>query len=792
MARMSNQERRKKLLQLLRSADNKRCGDCEMFLAEYASINACIAFGVFICTNCMVAHQQIHKNVDVCIHHHNWSEKEVDAMEKAGNKYVNQVYERYVPPTWNKPGPEADADERIWWIEAKYLHRYFMIPDYAHQRSPNKRKKRQRTMMMGKAMPPLPIRLVDFFLVCGLDPASVPLPTDSCPPDIVLKDAPTTQRTDANKHLTKHKRRIPREVKLEASVLDCFPEKDAHEDCPFPRGVCEFIFPSGLQPLIAEKEPTLFSFVLTDAFGVKMHGVCLHIYEEVDLSRPKYANLLRQFWDGDETELDNAKVYIPKALTILSHYPFYNAFSTFLRQLYRISISIAPMPIERYVSNFVCEVSLPPQGKTEVVYALPGRTLTLSRPPRNRPPMTDFSFQALFSFLSIDNILTIFACLLIEAKVAIVSSHYALLTPACEALQTLLFPFSCQGSFIPLLPASMSGCLEAPFPFLVGLHSSSLHLLSSGRNRRPSGVTYVDLDNNQVSIGHDDENNNVSVLDSLPERAKQELFKQLRFALETHVGSVLYERKQVQLDRVDYAFMSNPSPILIDEFATEKGYTQVKHELDDIPDTPRSASHLLYGLADQNAQEVMDVHIKQIREAFINFLSTLFQDFKAYVNAPSEQSSSKDALFNREAFLSQTTSPLINLQNREYILLILQTQMFERFLEEYISNVKTPEFQHFEYLVGIKQKKVRRNRLSTPSKETHVQIQTWFGSDQDEKNIKQHNPPQPQAWDLQQGKTYNYASFPRLQKELFGTLRSPTILAINQPQETRLEGKKTA
>ncbi|CAN0375417.1 unnamed protein product, partial [Discosporangium mesarthrocarpum] len=32
-------------------------------------------------------------------------------------------------------------------------------------------------------------------------------------------------------------------------------------------------------------------------------------------------------------------------------------------QAYRISLSEAPLPIERYISNFVCEVPLPPQGQ---------------------------------------------------------------------------------------------------------------------------------------------------------------------------------------------------------------------------------------------------------------------------------------------------------------------------------------------------------------------------------------------------------------------------------------------
>ncbi|CAN0266561.1 unnamed protein product, partial [Ectocarpus fasciculatus] len=61
-------------------------------------------------------------------------------------------------------------------------------------------------------------------------------------------------------------------------------------------------------------------------------------------------------------------LYAPKALVLLSHYPFYNLFTQFLQQIYRIGLSEAPLPIERYISNFVCEVPLPPQGQVRVAF----------------------------------------------------------------------------------------------------------------------------------------------------------------------------------------------------------------------------------------------------------------------------------------------------------------------------------------------------------------------------------------------------------------------------------------
>lgn len=55
--------------------------------------------------------------------------------------------------------------------------------------------------------------------------------------------------------------------------------------------------------------------------------------------------------------------------------------------------------------------------QVEVSYALPDRTLTISRPPKNRLPLVDFSYRPLFASLSVENVLCVVGLLLTEAKV---------------------------------------------------------------------------------------------------------------------------------------------------------------------------------------------------------------------------------------------------------------------------------------------------------------------------------------------------------------------------------------
>lgn len=78
-----------------------------------------------------------------------------------------------------------------------------------------------------------------------------------------------------------------------------------------------------------------------------------------------------------------------KSFCIISHYPLYSTFKLFLTELYRISITPSSIPIERYISNFVLEVPLPPPGRVQVQYKIGVKTIFISRPPINELPLAD-------------------------------------------------------------------------------------------------------------------------------------------------------------------------------------------------------------------------------------------------------------------------------------------------------------------------------------------------------------------------------------------------------------------
>ena len=249
------------------------------------------------------------------------------------------------------------------------------------------------------------------------------------------------------------------------AVCDCFPGVNYHSDTPIPELVGQLVFPLGLTLSHEEKLPFFFTFVLTDVSRVKLFGAVLIVYELVDLSKlaevaaTAAAASARKKQSGQAAEeflarklsllSKNTVLYAPKALTVLSHYGFFHLFSLFLQQIYHVSLSSSPIPLERYITNFAAELPLPPQGRTEIFFTLPEYSAQITRPPKNQLPMVDFSYRPLFTTLSTDNILTVFSLLCAETTVCICSSNLALLTPVQEALLSFLFPFVWQVNVLP-------------------------------------------------------------------------------------------------------------------------------------------------------------------------------------------------------------------------------------------------------------------------------------------------------------------------------------------------------
>eukprot|EP01041_Mallomonas_annulata_P007630 gene7630-15617_t len=519
------------VLVLLRLIDNRLCADCDAPLGETTISGSCL-YGTWICEECTKVHKEL-RGSKPKLALDNWEESEIKIMQNArNNNKVNQIYERYIPNGWTKCGPDASFEDRQLWIKAKYEMKMFVLPE--------KKKGKDSFASSTIKSPPssLPVRIIDFFLVIS----------------------PGTCKQYKMKELSDNI--SPENITFVPTISSCCPAPDFYKDLLLPDNVGPFVYPNGVHLSSIERAPYFFTFVLTDVSGIKMYGASLHVYELVE---PEELAVMLGHSIGSPQFPKWPIVFAPKALTILSHYAFYNLYREYLEQLYRISLSSSPIPLERYIVNFVHEVPLPPQGQIEINFALADRTVCISRPPKNRLPMIDFSYRPLFTCLSVDTILYVFSALCTESKVCICSDNTALLTPVQEALLSLLFPLVWQGAYIPVIPDHIcEDILDAPVPIFVGLYGGFLKKPDE-INRHP-GIIFVDIDNDKIILGKDESGRPCPPPPPLPHRDEMKLKLKL-----IQYGGCIYKQKKYPPAGIAFPRREHLTPIRV--FASEEGVT---------------------------------------------------------------------------------------------------------------------------------------------------------------------------------------------------------------------------
>eukprot|EP00741_Cyanophora_paradoxa_P009658 tig00001574_g9356.t1 len=383
-------------------------------------------------------------------------------------------------------------------------------------------------------------------------------------------------------------------VPFKPQLLERVPRKD-RSDVPLnTASVPSFCFPRGLYfardgDLPA---PTFHTFVMTaaDANATRIHGAALVFYEPVyrpiDIeigslvdppperkgssagagsgalspARPQQRSLMPGVsapagspsrgsalaGAAGTVRIPTGGAFVPKCLCVVSRHGMYNTFRSFLAQLLRLVKSKAPLPIERYIANFLGEVPLPPRGLVVVRHVLGDKILSISRSPANDFPPADFSFRPLFQALDCRNVALLFRCVLLERRVVLSSRRLQLAACVADALTYLMFPFRWHHLYIPVLPGDLDQFLSAPMPFIIGVHPFSIP-----PGPKPPHVVWADLDNNLVETP--------GAVPALPEPQGAAL----REALRQHAA--LFEPEHPELECIDYAYSRDsafqPRPI---------------------------------------------------------------------------------------------------------------------------------------------------------------------------------------------------------------------------------------
>ncbi|EEY63554.1 uncharacterized protein PITG_15908 [Phytophthora infestans T30-4] len=299
------------------------------------------------------------------------------------------------------------------------------------------------------------------------------------------------------------------DIRLEPEVVDMLPSRAS-----LPEELSKFCFPDDIYLSTEPFTLKTFDIVLTDVKGVRSYGSCLHFGEEKHpmdvlslisatekgrtVHLPPWVSL-KDIQQGQT----KWKCYAPKCLCVLSSYPLFQTFRSFLVYLYRLSLANSTrVSLESAIFNFLEQIRLPNGNSTQTAFKLAETTCVLSRFPTTLPLFspTEVDFTIAFQCLNPDNILKVYAYLLTEKKVVLSSANRPILTHVAETLLALLHPFECQQVYIPLLPSSLVEFICAPVPFFMGIRSDErLERLVA------EGVILVDLDNNDIRVPPNEE-----------------------------------------------------------------------------------------------------------------------------------------------------------------------------------------------------------------------------------------------------------------------------------------------
>ncbi|CAE1243244.1 SBF1_2 [Acanthosepion pharaonis] len=175
-------------------------------------------------------------------------------------------------------------------------------------------------------------------------------------------------------------------------------------------------------------------------------------------------------------------------------FPF--LFQNCLGIIYTVFIENLQFSLESIIGNILGCVHIPPPGGPQVRFSIgAGDRQALQPPLSSTIPVTNCSVALIFTQLGIKNVLSLFTAVLTDHKVLILSQSYTRLTDACHALNALLYPLRYTYVYIPILPISLLEVLNAPTPFLAGIHSSLSHGVSDLLD-----VIIADLDGGSIMV----------------------------------------------------------------------------------------------------------------------------------------------------------------------------------------------------------------------------------------------------------------------------------------------------
>ncbi|XP_051659822.1 DENN domain-containing protein 5A isoform X5 [Manacus candei] len=670
-----------------------------------------------------------------------------------------------------------------------------------------------------------PGRFADYFVICGLDTETGLEPDELsalCQYIQASKTRDGGSRFISSATEGENFEQTPLRRTFKSKVLARYPENV--EWNPFDQDAVGMLcMPKGLafKTQADSREPQFHSFIITREDGSRTFGFSLTFFEEV--TSKQICSAMQTLYHMHNAEYDilhtpptNDKescsstgdcngtsvsklqrfnsydisrdtLYVSKCICLITPMSFMKACKKVLEQLHQAVTSPQPppLPLESYIYNILYEVPLPPAGRSLKFSGVYG-PIICQRPSTSELPLFDFPVKEVFELLGVENVVQLFTCALLEFQILLYSQHYQRLMTVAETITALMFPFQWQHVYVPILPASLLHFLDAPVPYLMGLHSNGLDDRSKLELPQEANLCFVDVDNHFIELPED--------LPQFPNKLEfiQEISEILMaFGIppegNLHCSESASKMKSLRAcDLVSDKRNGNiaGSPLNSYELLKENETiarlqalvkrTGVSLEKLEVREETSSKKDLKIQ-CDEEEFKIYQLNI-QIREVFANRFTQMFADYEVFVIQPSQDKESwftnREQMqnFDKASFLSDQPEPYLPFLSR-----FLETQMFASFIDNKImchdEDDKDPVLRVFDSRVD----KIRLLNVRTPTLRTSM-YQKCTTIDEAEKSIElrlakiDHTAVHPHLLDMKigQGK-YELGFFPKLQSDVLST-----------------------
>jgi len=269
-----------------------------------------------------------------------------------------------------------------------------------------------------------------------------------------------------------------------------------------------FCFPDGGYIYRERQEPQINFLVLTNMDGVRTISItvfCQFAIIESTVEKGQFillSDTAPENFFGKDSRVSSA--YVPLCICLVSSFPYLNTLkgclSVLIPQLEGQAISEVWRPIMK-LSTVVTTIPVPPPGPLAVEFTLFGGSHIIYPASEAGRRVIDMDLQVPLLIFRPEELVKLVTCFLTQQRMVFVSSTYPLLTLVIEALFTFMDPITWRLTYVPVLPNTLGDLMEAPGPFIMGVHSSLRNKVKQIR-RQPEtpSIVLIDIDKATIDI----------------------------------------------------------------------------------------------------------------------------------------------------------------------------------------------------------------------------------------------------------------------------------------------------